>query len=211
MSPPVLVGPDNAIAAWRRAEARIYPVVMSNATLYEQYITCVRAIVDELDDVRTEDDLVTVWHERRDLASEIIARLSPSLGPLMDREALRDAAFCQRHREITRIHAKEIARARLEQARRDRSEWAVLFEDVTPLGSHRLEMHIRSGRGLHASSKLVLDGTRPEFELEVVQLDRTDGAWLVDTPPLAPVQRFDSEAEWRARIEQARATFGRNP
>jgi len=211
MSPPVLVGPDNAIAAWRRAEARIYPVVMSNATLYEQYVTSVRAIVDELDDVRTEDDLVTAWHERRDLATEVIARLSPSLGPLMDREALRDAAFCQRHREITRIHAKEIARARLEQARRDRSEWAVLFDDVTPLGSHRLEMHVRSGRGLHASCRLDLDGSRPEFELEVVQLDRTDGAWLVDTPPLASVQRFDSEAEWRTRIEQARATFGRNP
>src|SRR5271157_760511 len=133
------VGHDTAIAAWRRAEARVYPVVMSNATLYEQYVTTVRAIVDELGDVRTEADLVAAWQERHDLATEVIARLSPSLGPLMDRAAVGDAAFCQRHREITRIHAKEIARARLEQARCDRSEWAVLFDDVTPLGSHRLE------------------------------------------------------------------------
>lgn len=202
---------DNAVATWRRAEARIYPSVMSNATLYEQYVVSVRAIADELDDVRTEDDLVIAWQERRDIAAEVIVRLSPSLGPLMDREALRDAGFCQRHREITRIHAKEIARARLEQARRDRSAWAVLFDDVTPLGSHRLEMHVPSGRGLHASSTLDLDGCQPEFELSVVQLDRTDGAWLVDKPPLVPVQRFDSEAEWRTRIEQARATFGGNP
>jgi hypothetical protein len=201
---------DDAIAAWRRAEARIYPSVMVNATLYEQYVTTVRAIVDELGDVRTEADLVIAWRERHDIAEQMIARSSPSLGPLMDRVALRDAAFCQRHRETTRAQAKEIARARLEQARQDRSEWVVLFDDVTPLGSHRLEMHVRSGRGIHASSKLDLDGSQLEYELEVVQLDPSDGAWLLDKPPLVSAQRCTSEQEWRARIEQARATFGRN-
>jgi len=207
----VPAGHDSAIAAWRRAEARVYPVVMLNATLYEQYVTTVRAIADQLDDVRTEDDLVVAWQAGDDLATEVITRLSPSLGPLMDRAAVRDAAFCQRHREITRIHAKEIARARIEQARRDRLEWAVIFDDVTPLGSHRLEMHVPTGRGLHASSMLDLDGSRPQFELEVVQLDPIDGAWRVDKPPLAPPQRFDSEEEWQTRINQARSTFGRKP
>ena len=107
-----------ALAAWRRAEAAVYPSVMVNATLYQQYIQVVRAIVDELGDVRTEDDLVAAWEERRGLGNEIVQRLSPSMGMMMDQTAVTDAAFCQRHREITREHGKEIALERLETARR---------------------------------------------------------------------------------------------
>jgi hypothetical protein len=70
-------------------------------------------------------------------------------------------------------------------------------------------MHVPSGRALHASSELPLDARRPTFSLEVVQLDPTDGAWLVDKPPLMPSQSFDTREEWEARVEQARGLFGR--
>ncbi|MEA2247952.1 MAG: hypothetical protein QOH46_2481, partial [Solirubrobacteraceae bacterium] len=105
---------EDAIATWRRAEARIYPSVMHNATIYEQYIAVVRAIVEELSDVRTVDDLVTAWDERRDIATAVVQRSPPSMRSVMDLEAVRDAAFCHRHREITRERGKEIARERLE-------------------------------------------------------------------------------------------------
>lgn len=200
---------DEAIATWRRAEARVYPAVMVNAALYEQYLVMVRAVVDELDDVRTEDDLVIAWKERRGIAAEVISSKQPSMGVLMDADAVRDAAFCQRHRDITRERGKEIARERLEQARRDQAEWVVLFEDVTPFGSHRLEMHVRTGRAIHASSKVDLDKPTPEYSLEVVQLDPDNGAWLLDRPPLMTSQRYATEQEWQVRIDQARTTFGR--
>jgi hypothetical protein len=206
----VVLDRAEVIAQWRRAEARIYPAVMVNAALYEQYIAVVRAIAEELEDVRDEDDLVLAWQERRGIAAEVIARLSPSMGPLMDRDAVRDAAFCHRHRDITRAHGQRIARERLEQARRDRAEWVTLFDDVTPFGSHTLEMHVRTGRAVHYSSKLELDRPAPEYEIEVVQLDPTDGAWMLDRPPLMPARRYSSEEEWRVRIEQARVTFGRD-
>ena len=148
---------EAAIAAWRRAESRIYPSVMLNAELYQQYIGLVRSIAELLEDVRTEDELVAAWGERRELVREAVARDAPPLLSMMDHEAVRDAAFCHRHREITRARGKEIARERLEQARREQAEWVVLFDDVTPLGSHRLEMHVRSGRALHASCKRDLD------------------------------------------------------
>jgi hypothetical protein len=200
---------EAAIAAWRRAEARIYPSVMVNATLYQQYIEVVRAIASELRDVRTEDDLVKAWRERTDIVQEAISGSAPPMLAVMDLDAVRDAAFCHRHREVTREHGKEMARERLERARREGAEWVVLFEDVTPLGSHRLEMHVASGRALHASSELALDATRPKFTLEVVQLDPSDGAWLLDRPPLMPAQSFDTREEWEARIEQARSRFER--
>ena len=199
---------DGAVAAWRRAEGRIYPSVMMNASLYQEYVAVVQGIAEELGDVRSEDELVLAWHERRDLARMVIDRLGPSMAQLMDREAVRDAAFCHRHREVTREHGKELAAQRLEEAKRTGAEWVTLFDDVTPLGAQRLEMHVRSGRALHISSDLPLDGTRPTWEFEVVQLDPNDGAWLLDQAPLLKTQSFDSQDEWEARIQQARSSFG---
>jgi hypothetical protein len=197
------------VAAWRRAEAVVYPSVMVNATLYQQYVQVVREIVEQLRDVQTEEELVRTWHEQRDLGKEALTRLSPSMAALMDPEAVRDAAFCQRHRETTREQAKEIARERLEWARREGAEWVVLFEDVTPLGSHRLEMHVGSGRAIHASVKAEPDRD-PTYELEVVQLDPSNGAWLLDKPPLMPARRFVRHDEWEARIAHARSLFGKD-
>jgi hypothetical protein len=201
---------EAAIAAWRRAESRIYPSVMLNAELYQEYIGLVRAISALLEDVNTEDELVAAWSERRELVREAVSQSAPPMLGLMDHEAVRDAAFCHRHREITRERGKEIARDRLEAARRAGDEWVVLFEDVTPLGSHRLEMHVRSGRALHASTQVDAERPTPTFELEVVQLDPSTGAWLVDRPPLMPAQRYATEEEWQARIAQARSTFGKD-
>ncbi len=203
-----VLGREAAIAGWRRAEGRIYPTVMVNATLYQEYVTVVRAIAEQLGDVRTEDDLVAAWHERDELVREVIDRTAPSMAQLMDREAVRDAAFCHRHREVTREHGKVIARQRLEEARRTGAEWVTLFEDVTPLGAQRLEMHVRTGRALHTSADLPVDGTRPHWELTVVQLDPRDGAWLVDRPPVVATQRFDRQDELEARINHARASLG---
>jgi hypothetical protein len=183
---------------------------MHNPTIYQQYIGVVRAIAEELSDVRDDDGLVAAWHERRDIATAVLSRSPPTMRAVMDLDAVRDAAFCHRHRELTRQRGKQIAAERLERARREGAEWVVLFEDVTPLGSHRLEMHVRSGRALHASTQVEVDSAQPTFELEVVQLDPADGAWMVDRPPLMPTQRYATEEEWQARIAQARTTFGKD-
>ncbi len=200
---------EAAIDAWRRAEARIYPSVMVNATLYQEYIGVVRAVAEELADVHSEDDLVAAWHERGDVVREVVSRSAPPMLALMDLKSVYDAAFCHRHREITREHGKALAAERLERARRDGAEWVVLFEDVTPLGSHRLEMHVASGRALHAAAELPLDAGRPKFTLTVVHLDPADGTWLLDKPPAMPQQTYQTREEWEARIEQARDLFGR--
>jgi hypothetical protein len=202
-------GREEAVAAWRRAEATIYPTVMVNAVLYQQYLGVVRAVIDEMGDVSSEDELFTAWTEHRAIAAEVVRRLAPSLGAVMDVDAVRDAAFCQRHRDITREQGKRLARRRLQEARERRDEWVVLFDDVTPMGSHRLEMHVRTGRALHPSSQVDPEG-RIRFELEVVQLDPRTGAWLLDRPPLMPPTRIDTHEEWEARVAHARSVFGKD-
>jgi len=201
--------PGAAVATWRHAESIVYPSVMVNAELYQQYIQVVRVISEELRDVHTEEDLVRTWHEQRGLGAEIVNRLSPSMAMLMNVDAVRDAAFANRHREVMREHGKEIAKQRLLDARRTGAEWVVLFEDVTPFGSHRLEMHVRSGRAIHASAKTEPEGGAT-YELEVVQLDPRDGAWLLDQPPLMPARTFTRHDEWEARVAQAREHFGKD-
>ena len=200
---------EAAVAAWRHAESIVYPSVMVNTELYQQYIQVVRAIGEELRDVHTEDDLVRTWHEQRGLGAEVVGRLSPSMAMLMNVDAVRDAAFCNRHREVMREHGKQIAHQRLLEARRTGAEWVVLFEDVTPFGSHLLEMHVRSGRAIHASARTEPAGPA-SYELEVVQLDPRDGAWLLDKPPLVPTRKFHRRDEWEARIAQAREHFGKD-
>lgn len=200
---------DAAVDQWRKAEARIYPSVMVNAELYQQYIGVVRAVASELLDVKTEDDLVAAWHERRELVREVVSRDMPPMLALMDLNAVFDAAFCHRHRDLTREQGKALAAERLERARLAQAEWVVLFEDVTPLGSHVLEMHVASGRALHYSAALPVDASRPQFTLQVVQLDPADGAWRLDVAPLMKEQTFDTREEWDARVAQARAAFGR--
>lgn len=200
---------DAAVEAWRHAESIVYPSVMLNADLYQQYIQVIRAISDELRDVHTEEDLVRTWREQQGLGAETVDRLAPSMAILMNRDAVRDAAFCKRHREVMREHGKEMAQQRLLEARSTGAEWVVLFEDVTPFGSHRLEMHVRSGRAIHASAQIQPAGPA-SYELEVVQLDPRDGAWLLDKPPLMPARRFDRHDEWEARVAQAREQFGKD-
>jgi len=200
---------DAAVDQWRRAEARLYPSVMVNAELYQQYIGVVRAVASELLDVKTEDDLVAAWHERRDLVREAVSRNAPPMLALMDLGAVFDAAFCHRHRELTREHGKALAAQRLERARLTGAEWVVLFEDVSPLGSHVLEMHVASGRALHYATALPLDASRPKLTLEVVQLDPADGAWRLDVAPHMKEQTFDTREEWEARVNAARDLFGR--
>lgn len=200
---------DAAVGQWRKAEARIYPSVMVNAELYQQYIGVVRAVASELLDVKTEDDLVAAWHERRELVRDVISRDMPPMVMLMDLNAVFDAAFCHRHRDLTREQGKALAAQRLERARIAQAEWVVLFEDVTPMGSQVLEMHVASGRALHYAATLPLDASRPKFTLQVVQLDPANGAWQLDVAPHMKEQTFDTREEWDVRVGHARDLFGR--
>ena len=149
---------EAAIDRWRRAEARVYPSVMVNAELYQQYIGVVRAVAEELRDVRTEDDLVAAWHERRDLVREVVSRSAPPMLALMDLErGPRRRVLPSPPRDHARAGQGARGASGWSARRREGAEWVVLFEDVTPLGSHRLEMHVASGpgaaRGVRAAAR----------------------------------------------------------
>ena len=112
------------MAAWRRAEARVYPTVMVDAAMYEQYLTMVRAVADELADVRTEDELVTAWEERRELASASSRATRPRCAP----------SWTSR-RCATRPSAIATATSRARGARRSRASASSRHGATGPSGS----------------------------------------------------------------------------
>ena len=200
---------EDAVAAWRRAEARDLPDRDGQRRrCTSSTSTMVRAVADELADVRTEDDLVDgLGRAPRHRAARSSPRHAPPMRALMDLEAVRDAAFCHRHREITREHGKEIARERLEQraARAGRVGRAVRGRHaarLAPAGDARRA----AAAALHASSRAAtLDAGRPTYTLEVVQLDPGDGAWLLDKPPLDAGRRPTTPARNGRRASPRRA------
>ena len=161
-------------------------------------------------DVRTEDDLVVAWHERRDLVREVVSRSAPPMLALMDLEAR------ARRRVLPpppRDHARagQGAGARAARARPPRgAEWVVLFDDVTPLGSHRLEMHVRERP---RAARLVRAAARRararSSRSRSSSSTRATARGCSTSRRLMPAQTFDTREEWEARIEQARVPFGR--
>ena len=140
----------------------------------------------------------------------MVARHAPSLRAFMDLEAVRDAAFCHRHREITRARGKEIARERLRAGAARQAPSGSCSSTMSPRWARTAWRCTcaRDGR-CTPPAKRALD--RPAtYSLEVVQLDPGTGTWLLDKPPLMPAQTYRTPDEWEARIAQARATFGKD-
>ena len=87
----------------------------------------------------------------------------------------------------------------------------MLFDDVTPAGLALPAWRCTCAPAarLHASCERDLDRAAT-YSLEVVQLDPGTGTWPSDKPPLMPAQTYRTPDEWEARIDQARATFGKD-
>ena len=154
---------EDAVAAWRRAEARVYPTVMVDATIYEQYLTMVRAVADELADVRTEDELVDgLGGAPRARAARSSPRHAPSMRAFMDLEAVRDAAFCHRHREH-HARARQGDRRASASSRRGASGPSGSCSSTTSRRWARTAWRCtsRTGRALHASCKRAARPRRP--------------------------------------------------
>ena len=86
----------------------------------------------------------------------------------------------------------------------------MLFDDVTPLGSHRLEMHVRTGRALHASCKRDLDRPATDSSWRSSSSIRARARGCSTSRRSCRPRRYRTPDEWEARIAQARATFGKD-
>ena len=183
-------GRDRRVAARRGARLPVRDGQRRRCT--SSTSTVVRAIADELarraHRGRPRGGLARAARASR---TEVVERLSPPMrradGP---RRRARRGVLPPPPRDHARARQGDRAASGLEARQRAAAEWVVLFEDVTPLGSHRLEMHVRSGRALHASAETAARQADADVRARGRPARPGDGAWLLDKPPLMPAQRF---------------------
>ena len=207
-------GPPPKIAAlhgrWRQAEHRLYPLIVSDPEAYEASLRLVRAVADELAEVKRSDDLVT-WFDR---SEELLVRAAPGARvdvSQVDRDAVAGAAFALRLAELDREAARAAAQERLATARREGRTWVTLQESglKTPDGVvmppyHLVEGCLTSPWGLHASVIFDMDANAVVYAVEAVHVDLDSTRWWADD--VAPVEaRTHADAQsWAASIDELR-------
>src|SRR5689334_5333746 len=97
--PAMTVQLEEAVAHWRAAENRLYPVVMTRPDLYERSVRIVRAVADDLRSARDPQALLKAYERAADIVTDVVRRLEiPS--EEIDMGLVTGAAFSLRYREL---------------------------------------------------------------------------------------------------------------
>jgi hypothetical protein len=199
---------EQAVRQWQTAEQRLYPAAMGVPEAYERYVALVRAVADDLAEVRDLQALADVYLVAGGLAAAAARRRSISTRGLQ-LEMAAGAAFCIRYREIVaEVRREEVAR-RVEAARAGGEQWVTVQE--TQPGPHgpfppwrRVEMHLPEGTGLHIWMEESLERSGVEYGVEVVPLDPDTGQWLAEQP-IEERRTFTEHGLWSEAVEELRA------
>jgi hypothetical protein len=193
----------SARQSWRGAEARLYPLAMTNVDGYQRALVLVAAMCERLRAVtRTLDDLLRCQDE----AAEYVAAACDSTGTSaqgLDIDDLFGSAAAARDRELA---ADERRLARLTAVRRARaagSEWADVHADQLGSRVPELRVHVESGWALLTAMGADETTGTPVLVVTTVQIDAMTGE--VRDRPDREVHSVRSADEWErlARALQA--------
>lgn len=200
-----------AVAGWRRADERLYPVVMVDPERYTRIVSVIRATADRLGAHGTPDELVRARARGSQLVAAACAALGVPVEYLPDLDVVADAAFGLRHREIAAELRRQRTSARIAAARARGDTWVTLDESGEPdhpgaAPYQRIDMRLDDGSGIRMSVDVDPDSYRPVYTLELLCLDPASGAvtGAADTDGAT----FADPAAWRAAFERWRDADG---
>lgn len=191
-----------AVAGWRRAEERLYPLAMVDPDSYLRLVSVVRAAADMLSDLATTDELVEARPQGREIVARAADAVDVPVTQISDIELVADAAFVLRHREAAGAqHHREVV-DRIAHARGEGRPRVIVREsgraDQPALQPYeRIEMRVEDGRGLRALVDVDPSTYRPVYTLEAVTLDPDTGLLLDDAAP-GPSQTFTEREPWES-------------
>lgn len=200
---PVSLDAADVIAAWRRADERLYPLVMVDPDRYTRVVSVVRATADRLDG-HTTNDLIRERRRGRELVASSCAAVGVPFEALGDAEIVADAAFGLRHREVLAQQRRREVADRIAAARAAGEARVVLTESgradqpgVTPY--ERIEMRLDDGRGLRSTVDVDPDSFQPVHAVEHLRLDPSSGA-IIDAGAAATARTFATREAWEATV-----------
>lgn len=200
------------VARWRTDEDRLYPMVMVAPDRYQQYLTLVRAVADELSSIHSPRQLAEAFADSMGIV-EAAAKTRAIQFEVLDIDMVAGAAFSLRYREILEEVQGNDAVATVRSAGESGLEWVVVHKvGTTETWQTRpyraLEMHLPDGRGLFASIDLDVDNYSPVYAVEVVQLDPHTGDFIDGSEPLQERESFDDPRSWQARVDELKLRLG---
>jgi hypothetical protein len=164
--------PSAAMARFTAAEARLYPMAVTDPDGYARATTLVGIVADQLR--RSCPDVATLQQRRAELITDLpdlAAAAGLSVADL-PADAVVDAASALRCRELQAAGAARVRRERIEAARAAGTEWLVDEADPAEVmsGSYRrVETHVPSGSTLLISTESGTVGAGPTYAIEVVR------------------------------------------
>lgn len=202
------------VAGWRRADERLYPVVMVDPERYTRIVSVLRATADRLGAHGTPDELVHARARGSELVAAACAAVGVPVEHLPDLEVVADAAFALRHREVEAELRRQRTAARIAAARARGDTWVTLDESGQPdlpgaAPYQRIDMRLDDGSGIRMSVDVDPDSYRPVYTLERLRLDAASGA--VTGSADIEGATFADPAAWRVTFERWRDADGKQP
>lgn len=200
--------PPEAMARFTSAEARLYPLAMVDADMYERATALVGMLARDLRENCPDIEAVL---GRRDalvtLLPDLAAQAGVSLAGLQT-DTVVDCASALRCREAQAQQVAENARARIDAARESGQEWLVEEPDPAMVMAgvfHKVELHLPTMCIVVSSVEADSAGAPSQYRLELVPAqndsgDRRDGR----------AEIYSDRASWVLATERMRGELARN-
>jgi len=177
---------DAARALWAEYEKQLYPMAISDSTGYQQALLAVRALADEMRNVASIEELVSMWPRAGEMLKSVVSTRGLSAWSL-PQDGVAGAAFALREREIREHDQHQELQRRIGAACKSGDTWVVLDEngkiDSGLSDPYRCtEMHVASGLAVMSLVQPDPSLGTAIFVVTVIKLDPLTGE-LLDADP----------------------------
>ena len=177
---------DAARALWAEYEKQLYPMAISDSTGYQQALLAVRALADEMRNVASIEELVSMWPRAGEMLKSVVSTRGVSAWSL-PQDGVAGAAFALREREIREHDQHQELQRRIGAACKSGDTWVVLDEngkiDSGLSDPYRCtEMHVASGLAVMSLVQPDPSLGTAIFVVTVIKLDPLTGE-LLDADP----------------------------
>jgi hypothetical protein len=198
---------DDALArarqSWRAAEARLYPLAMTNVDGYQRALVLVAATCEQLRAVATTAADLAACQPR---AVEYVAAACDATGTSaqgLEPDDIFGSAAAARDRELAGEERRQARLAAVERARTAGAEWTDLHADA--LGRRVPELRVHVGTGWAILTEVGADQATgaPVLVLTTAQVDLTTGELRAEASAVVHTATNADEWERIARELQA--------
>jgi hypothetical protein len=194
---------DRSRRSWRAAEARLYPLAMTDVDGYQRALVLVAAVCGELRERTTVASDLLDCQER---AAEHVAAAADSTGASthgLDPDDIFGSAAALRDRELAAQEQRLTRLAAVDEARRAGSTWADLHADDLGPRVPRLRIHVDTGWTILTELSGDPSTGAPQLLVTTARVDVTTGELSEASGPVTPVATVE---EWEQVTAALRAT-----